>query len=345
MIHLTGLKPVSSAALNGTAAVPTQNSRGVIPRTYGTLNQNSRFLDSHWSKRYHPHFMLKIVACLAFVVCSLAPCIAETGRDAWLRYAPLKHPSPIPYKQVVVLGNSEVIDNAREELIRGFHGLLQCDLRAVPGISGSAVVLGTAAEMRKVTGAEAKGVGLDGFALQQISVGGKPVLLVIGGDDRGVLYGVFATLRRMAFGLPLDARENPSAPIRWTNEWDNLDGSIERGYGGRSIFFSGGDVVPDLARVKEYARLLASIGINGCAINNVNASPRMLESDFISHWAKIADAFRPWGIRLVVAVDFSSPQKIGGLNSSIRWTRRSRSGGGRKRTKSTARCPTLRDLW
>ena len=74
-------------------------------------------------------------------------------------------------------------------------------------------------------------------------------------------------------------------------------------------------MVSDLTRVKEYARLLASVGINGCTINNVNASPRMLASDFIPRWAKIADAFRPWGIRLSIAVDFSSPQKIGGLNT------------------------------
>ena len=74
--------------------------------------------------------------------------------------------------------------------------------------------------------------------------------------------------------------QQPSAPIRWVNDWDNLDGTIERGYGGRSIFFENGHVRADLSRVNDYARLLASVGINGCAINNVNAEPRVLKPDF-----------------------------------------------------------------
>ena len=65
----------------------------------------------------------------------------------------------------------------------------------------------------------------------------------------------------------------PYAPIRWVNEWNNLDGTIERGYGGRSIFWDGGHIREDLSRVSEYGRLLASLGINGISINNVNANP------------------------------------------------------------------------
>ena len=67
-------------------------------------------------------------------------------------------------------------------------------------------------------------------------------------------------------------------PIRWVDEWDNPDGSIERGYAGRSIFFEGGNVRDDLKPVAEYARLLASVGINGCNINNVNAAPQLLDT-------------------------------------------------------------------
>ena len=67
-------------------------------------------------------------------------------------------------------------------------------------------------------------------------------------------------------------------PIRWVDQWDNPDGSITRGYGGRSIFFDGGNVREDLTQVSEYARLLASVGINGCDINNVNAAPELLDA-------------------------------------------------------------------
>lgn len=102
------------------------------------------------------------------------------------------------------------------------------------------------------------------------------MIVILGADDRGALYATFAFLRRIAQGLDvanLSEIQNPSAPVRWINNWDNLDGSIERGYGGRSIFFDGRRVRTDLSRVTEFARLLASVGINGCDITNLNADP------------------------------------------------------------------------
>ena len=92
--------------------------------------------------------------------------------------------------------------------------------------------------------------------------------------------------------------EAPSSPIRWVNQWDNFDGSIERGYAGRSIFFDNGHVRPDLTRVSEYGRLLASVGLNGATVNNVNSNLRTLEPEMILELARIADAFRPWGVRM-----------------------------------------------
>ncbi len=99
------------------------------------------------------------------------------------------------------------------------------------------------------------------------------------------------------------------------DEWDNLNGTIERGYAGRSIFFDNGSVRPDMTRPGEYARLLASVGINGCAINNVNADLKMLTPEMITQVARIADAFRPWGVRLAMSVDLSSPKVVGGLDT------------------------------
>ena len=81
------------------------------------------------------------------------------------------------------------------------------------------------------------------------------------------------------------------------------------------IFFEGGNVREDLAPVAEYARLLASVGINGCNVNNVNAAPQLLDSDHLKQLARIADAMRPWGVRLAMSVDIASPQKIGGLST------------------------------
>ncbi len=148
--------------------------------------------------------------------------------------------------------------------------------------------------------------------------GGIQYTVVTGVNERGVLYGAFALLRNLALGeslLSLDEQQSPAVPVRWVNQWDNLDGSIERGYGGRSIFWENMRARDDLSRVSEYGRLLASLGINGCSINNVNANPRILAPDLIPQIARIADAFRPWGVKVVLSIDFGSPQSMGGLDT------------------------------
>ena len=143
--------------------------------------------------------------------------------------------------------------------------------------------------------------------------------VIAGGRDRGALYGAFALLRDLAQGNSVPAssavRSTPAMPIRWVDEWDNADGSIERGYAGRSIFFEGGKVRDDLKPVEEYARLLASVGINGCNANNVNNSAPFLQPEMLQGLARAASAMRPWGVRLAISVDIASPQKIGGLST------------------------------
>src|SRR5713226_8935343 len=158
----------------------------------------------------------------------------------------------------------------------------------------------------------------DGFRLATGQVRGFHCVIITASTNRGVLYGVFAVLSRIARResiAALNEVQEPYAPIRWVNQWDNLDGRIERGYAGRSIFFENGSVRADLKRVRDYARLLASVGINGCTINNVNADPRILEDSFLPQLVRIANVFRPWGVRLSVAVDLSSPKLIGGLDT------------------------------
>lgn len=250
---------------------------------------------------------------------------AETGYDAWLRYAPLGAVARVPYARlptaVFAPGKSPVIDSAKQELLRGVRGMLGRTLREESGLPDEdAIVL--------VTYDALPGVAVDiaipaqpvegSYFLRALTRRGHRLLLVAGADDRGVLYGTFALLRRIALHgeiETLDEQDAPYAPVRWTNEWDNLDGSIERGYAGRSIFFDNGHVVADLTRARDYARLLASIGINGCTVSNVNANPRMLTSEFIPELARLAGAFRPWGVRMAISVDFGSPKEIGGLGT------------------------------
>ena len=227
---------------------------------------------------------------------------AQTGYNAWLRYAPLDHPPALP-AVVAVKGDSLVLITARDELIRGIRGMTGRTLRVESGTpSEPAIVIAT------------ENVPPDGYALK---TDGRNTLIT-GGNDRGTLYGVFAYLRKLALGEPvaaLNETQTPRVPVRWVNEWNNLDGSIERGYGGRSIFWAEGKAREDLTRVSDYGRLLASLGINGCSINNVNVNPRVLAPDFLPEVKRIADTFRPWGVRTVIAVDFGSPKTIGGLDT------------------------------
>ncbi len=182
------------------------------------------------------------------------------------------------------------------------------------------IVLGTADEVRKAYPHAGTPASLkpDSFWIGVLHVRVGTLTLVAGGDERGVLYGAFALLRdfavnNSAFKAPII--ESPAMPIRWVDEWDNADGRVERGYDGRSIFFEGGKVRDDLSEATAYARLLASVGINGCNVNNVNNATPFLEPDMIKGLARIADAMRPWGVRLAISVDIASPQKIGGLKT------------------------------
>lgn len=250
----------------------------------------------------------------------------ETGYDAWLRYAPLADPQASTRRAtlpavVATLGHSPLLQSARQEIVRGLRGMLGRILRAQAGAPAEgAIVLGTAAQIAGVfpSAGLSTGIAPDGFRLRWVETNGQRHLLVAGGTEQGALYGAFALLRRIAIGEPidtLDCGESPYAPVRWVNQWDNLDGTIERGYGGRSIFWDNGHVRTDLARVADYGRLLASLGINGCSINNVNVDPRILTPAYLPEIAQIADTFRPWGVRVVLSVDLGAPKTVGGLDT------------------------------
>ena len=273
------------------------------------------------------HHLRSITICGVFLLFALGSTCAraETGADAWLRYAPLEKQAAQMYAQlpatVVVLGDSPVLESAKTELIRGIRGMLGRTLRDDKSLPReNAIVLGTTSALQSAALGISASVGLrkDGFLLATEQVHGFDWLIVTATNGRGVLYGVFALLSKIARNenvSSLHETQQPYAPIRWTDEWDNLDGSIERGYAGPSIFFENGSVRADLTRAGEYARLLASIGINGCAINSVNANPRVLEDNFLPQLARVADVFRPWGVQLSIAVDVSSPKVIGELDT------------------------------
>lgn len=251
---------------------------------------------------------------------------AETGYDAWLRYDALDESVADSYRGtvpavLVTLGNDLPVISARGELVRGIRGMLGRTLRLESAIPEEpAILLGTVSDIRAMAPelAPDSDIPEDGFLLRTVQFNFVSYTIVTGSNDRGVLYGAFAYLRKIALHQSLaglDWQESPFSPIRWINHWDNIDGTIERGYGGRSLFWDDDRVHDDLSRVTDYARFLASLGIHAVSINNVNANPRVIEADMLPDVARIAEAFRPWGVGIALSLDFGSPMRIGGLDT------------------------------
>ena len=127
--------------------------------------------------------------------------------------------------------------------------------------------------------------------------------------EMGLLYGRYALLRGE------QGESHPYYKLRILNHWDNIDGSIERGYAGKSIFWNNRLEI-DHSLIEKYAEANASIGINGTVLNNVNASPKMLTSLYINKVKEVADILRPWGIRVYISVNFGSPKALGDLTTA-----------------------------
>ncbi|KAM0560089.1 hypothetical protein ACHAPJ_004049 [Fusarium lateritium] len=263
-----------------------------------------------------------------FITCVLA----ENGLDGWLRYAPLPaqhvsgHAKSLPWNIRVIGGTKGgPLRTAESELKKGFKGILNIDLSSTPNQKtcdfSQTIVVATVDSLGKACRGSSPHPKLDpdGF---WISTAGNSVK-ILGQNERGALYGSFEYLSMLGQGnfSRVEYATNPSAPIRWANQWDNLNasgthGSIERGYGGPSIFFDGvGHVRNDLSRVPLLGRLLASVRINGIVINNVNADVQLFSDENRDGLVEIADLLRPWGVKVGLSVNFASPNLTGDLDT------------------------------
>ena len=144
---------------------------------------------------------------------------------------------------------------------------------------------------------------------------------ISGGSETGLLYGVFAYVRELITEqgfTRLSKRVRPALPLRMLDHWDNADGSIERGYSGSSFFFKNNELIVS-DRTVHYARLLASVGINAAAINNVNvrgAAVRLITKDYYRKLDMLSELLGRWGIKLYLCIDFSAPISVGGLTTA-----------------------------
>ncbi|WP_434404955.1 alpha-glucuronidase family glycosyl hydrolase [Sphingobium sp. DN12] len=246
---------------------------------------------------------------------------AEDGYDLWLRNAPADAATAQRIgasARGIVGADTPTLAIARQELQRGIAGLTGATVPLTATVQQGAILLQSAAQQDKPS-VPTDGLGADGYAIRTMTVAGKPVTVIAGATDVGVLHGAYAWLRLARTGAALDRIDMRSAPrigLRLLNHWDNLDGTVERGYAGQSIWDWWR--LPDYKgpRYTDYARANASLGINGTVLNNVNAKSDSLTAAYIAKAAALADLFRPYGIKVYLSVKWTAPMELDGLKSA-----------------------------
>jgi len=248
----------------------------------------------------------------------------EDGYKLWLRYAPPGNAAQAyrnTVRQIRVDSASATGGIIRNELQSATAAMLG---GAVPvnegGLGDGAVVAGTPGNSGMVRdlnwAADLSAVGDEGYLIRSVTIEKHPVTVIAANTETGALHGVFHFLRLMQTGQPIDSlaiAERPGLQLRLMNHWDNPDGTIERGYAGRSLW-QWNDLPGKLSpRYVDYARACASVGINGAVINNVNADPRMLAAENLRKVAALADVWRPYGVRMYLCANFAAPMRLGGL--------------------------------
>lgn len=229
-----------------------------------------------------------LLTLLAF--CMLQWASAEDGSRLWLRQATNAKAT------VTCKSTNETAQLAKAELQQAWKG--------------APVVL------NKTKDKELRKLATDSYRIRTIDQGKQ--VEISSTTDAGLLYGAYHLLRLQATQADtqsLDIIESPAFDLRILNHWDNLDRRVERGYAGFSLW--NWEELPTLSpRYKEYARANASIGINGTVLNNVNASPKMLTTEYLEKVKALADVFRPYGIRVYLSVNFATPMALGELETA-----------------------------
>lgn len=245
---------------------------------------------------------------------------ADDGYELWLKYKRVSDEQLLrQYREaiacVVVPGESKTLQIIRRELEKSLEPILGVKVRfRTAAADENTLLVGTPEKSGLVRQLQRQGrlhsLGDEGYLITSVTKGKNRFVVIAANRDIGLLYGTFHFLRTLQTHQPLDHLNIVSTPrikYRLLDHWDNLDGSIERGYAGRSLWKW--DKLPEKIdnRYHDYARANASIGINGTVLNNVNANPAILKPGHLRKIAALADVFRPYGIRVFLSVNFSSP--------------------------------------
>lgn len=249
---------------------------------------------------------------------------AEESYKAWLQYRkPEGNQSFISSIRFISCSReSAIMTAAADELKLALESLKGEEVKISGGREDADVLLcvyGDAALKKEVGSTKLlETMNDEGFFIRA----SKDKITVAGKTDKGVLYGVFRLLRHLQMEDSLQSLEIADEPvnqIRMINQWDNIDGSIERGYSGNSIFYKDGNLVEDIGRIKDYARLLSSTGINAISINNVNVwdkETNLITDAYLPAVKRAAEVFRAYGIRLFLSINYASPIALGGLDTA-----------------------------
>lgn len=253
--------------------------------------------------------------------------VPEDGYRLWLRYAPPGEAAARyrrAVRQIVVQGSSRTAHATRQELTSAISQMLGATVPDVQqGWGPGALIVGTPANSAAIRAlgwqADLARAGAEGYVIRTTKAGNEPVTAIASEGEIGAMYGAFHFLRLMQTAQPiasLDIAERPKVQLRMLNHWDNMDGSIERGYAGRSLWHWSelpGTIDP---RYVDYARANASIGINGAVPNSVNADVRILSREYLVKVAALADVWRPYGVRMYLSANFAAPVRLGGLKTA-----------------------------
>ncbi|MBW4888514.1 alpha-glucuronidase [Mucilaginibacter sp. HMF5004] len=252
---------------------------------------------------------------------------AENGYDLWLRYKPvtnaiLKSRYRSMLDHVFFPAESDRLKVAENELGIGLAGMIGTKLQETT-IAQSGLVIATIdkiGQLKKfIPAGTSEKIGAEGYIIKTVNNAGHLTVVLTANSDLGILYGTFHFLRLLQTEKSLTALsiiDYPKTNYRVLDHWDNPTRTVERGYAGFSIW--NWHKLPGYidTRYLDYARANASVGINGTVLNNVNANTQMLTPAYLVKVKALADAFRPYGIKVYLSVKFSSPVELGGLKTA-----------------------------
>jgi len=246
--------------------------------------------------------------------------VSQDGSELWFTNMEFsKSIEATPPSSICIWESSDTFEIIKEELCEGVKKLFNQSANVTSCVVPGSILIGTSVQQeiaKYIKDDEIKKTGDDGFIIRTVK--SADITIITGNTDKAVLYGVYHYLRILQTGKDkeIDVVEIPDYQRRILNHWDNLDGSVERGYAGKSIWKW--DELPEKISTGyvEYARANASIGINGTVLNNVNANPEILSKKYLEKVKIIANQLRPYGIKTYLSINFSSPAELGGLLTS-----------------------------